>query len=68
MRDWIAPANRRWPLRQLLGCLEEHFPRGAMRGPHGRHVLIEYVMLRGVNDSLEDAERCAHPKICSVRF
>ena len=57
VRDWIAPVNRRWPLKELLGSLRRHFPRGSTRGPHGRHVLIEYVMLRGVNDSLEDAHR-----------
>ena len=57
VRDWIAPVNRRWPLRELVGSLHRHFPRGSTRGPHGRHVLIEYVMLRGVNDSLEDAHR-----------
>eukprot|EP00891_Asterochloris_glomerata_P001224 jgi/Astpho2/1224/gw1.00023.18.1_t len=57
VRDWIAPVNRRWPLKELLGSLHRHFPRGSTRGPHGRHVLIEYVMLRGVNDSLEDAHR-----------
>lgn len=49
----------RHPLRELLGALEELFPRGARSGRyrHGRHVLLEYVMLRGVNDSLEDAAR-----------
>lgn len=44
-------------MRVLIGALRELFPLGATPGPHGRHVLIEYVMLRGVNDSLEDAAR-----------
>jgi 23S rRNA (adenine2503-C2)-methyltransferase len=41
----------------LLAALRELFPRGATPGHHGRHVLIEYVMLKGVNDTLEDAQR-----------
>ena len=41
-----------------MGALEELYPRNAALRPRaGRHVLFEYVMLRGVNDSLEDAER-----------
>lgn len=42
----------RYPLAQLLGCLEELFPREG-KG----FVLIEYVMLKGVNDTAEDAQR-----------
>ena len=30
---------------------------GGVRGRASRHVLFEYVMLRGVNDSREDAQR-----------
>ena len=41
-----------------MGTLEELFPKhAAVRQRHGRHVLFEYVMLQGVNDSLEDARR-----------
>ena len=41
-----------------MGTLEELFPKhAAIRQRHGRHVLFEYVMLQGVNDSLEDARR-----------
>ncbi len=50
----------RYPLGELLGALEELFPkqaRPAQRGRHGRHVLLEYVMLRDINDSLSDAAR-----------
>lgn len=54
MRDWIVPVNRRHPLRELLGALAELYPRG---NPQKRRVLIEYVMLGGVNDTLEDAQR-----------
>ncbi len=47
-----------------MGALEDLYPKDrdprgsdAARGRAGRHVLFEYVMLRGVNDSLEDAAR-----------
>ncbi len=48
--------NRKWPLESLIGSLRELFPRNPAKS-HPRHVLIEYVMLRDVNDSLEDAHR-----------
>lgn len=42
-----------------MGALQELFPKDATtaRARHGRHVLLEYVMLRGVNDSSLDAAR-----------
>ena len=41
-----------------MGALRELFPKhGTVRQHHGRHVLFEYVMLQGINDSLEDARR-----------
>lgn len=57
IRDWIAPVNRRWPLSDLLDTLHELYPRALPGGPRPhrgkrRHVLFEYVMLRGVNDSV----------------
>ena len=42
----------RWPLDVLVGALQKWFPRGGERS-----VFIEYVMLRDVNDTLEDAHR-----------
>lgn len=48
----------RYPLSELMAALEELYPKNAgVRARAGRHVLFEYVMLRGVNDSVEDAER-----------
>jgi len=41
-----------------MGALRELFPKHASaKQHHGRHVLFEYVMLQGINDSLEDARR-----------
>lgn len=39
---------------ELISCLEELYP---ITDKSRRTVLIEYVMLKGVNDSLADAER-----------
>jgi len=53
VRGQLMPVNRRYPLRELRAALER-FP---LR-PRER-VTIEYVLLRGINDSLEDAARLA---------
>ncbi|GLI63461.1 hypothetical protein VaNZ11_006434 [Volvox africanus] len=55
VRDWIVPTNRRYPLDQLLGALRESFPYDKRKGDD--FVVIEYVLLAGVNDTLEDAQR-----------
>lgn len=55
VRDWLCPVNRRWPLAVLLGALARDFPRGVTTSRH--FVLIEYVMLLGVNDTVDDAHR-----------
>jgi 23S rRNA (adenine2503-C2)-methyltransferase len=51
VRDWIMPINRRYPLQVLMDTLREYPLR-----PHER-ITFEYVMLRDVNDSLDDARR-----------
>lgn len=51
LRDRIMPVNRRYPLKELLGVCRE-FPL-----PGRRKVTFEYVMLGGLNDTLEDARR-----------
>jgi hypothetical protein len=59
VRDWLCPVNRRWPLAALLGALARDYPRRP-NGAASRHfVLTEYVMLSGVNDTLDDARRSA---------
>lgn len=54
IRDWIVPVNRKHGhnLASLMSCLEDHFPTAGERS-----VLIEYVMLKGINDTDEDATR-----------
>lgn len=52
-RDAIMPINRRWPIAELMKACREFPVR------NGRRITFEYVLLRGVNDSLEDADRLA---------
>ncbi|KAL3159059.1 hypothetical protein ABBQ32_011057 [Trebouxia sp. C0010 RCD-2024] len=56
VRKRIVPVNRKWPLHTLVAALQDTFPRRVGKS-HPRHVLIEYVMLKDVNDTLEDAHR-----------
>lgn len=41
----------------MLGTLARDYPRGDCAAASRHFVLIEYVMLRGINDTLEDAHR-----------
>ncbi|KAJ9708982.1 hypothetical protein PVL29_000800 [Vitis rotundifolia] len=52
VRNWVMPINRKYNLSLLLQTLREE-----LRSKHNYKVLFEYVMLAGVNDSLEDARR-----------
>ncbi|XP_022891487.1 uncharacterized protein LOC111406332 [Olea europaea var. sylvestris] len=52
VRNWVMPINRKYNLEMLLGTLREE-----LRLKHNYKVLFEYVMLAGVNDSIEDAKR-----------
>ena len=51
LRDRIMPVNRKYPLKELLQACRQ-FPL-----PSRRKITIEYVLLGGVNDSLDDAKR-----------
>ncbi|XP_010533939.1 PREDICTED: uncharacterized protein LOC104809600 isoform X2 [Tarenaya hassleriana] len=52
VRNWIMPINRKYKLAVLLETLREE-----LRSKNNYKVLFEYVMLAGVNDSMDDAER-----------
>ncbi|KAL1565623.1 23S rRNA (adenine(2503)-C(2))-methyltransferase [Salvia divinorum] len=52
VRNWVMPINRKYNLELLLGTLREE-----LRLKRHYKVLFEYVMLAGVNDSVEDAKR-----------
>jgi len=51
VRDRIMPINRKWPIATLIQAARA-FPLA-----HGKKVTFEYVLLAGVNDSDQDAER-----------
>ncbi len=50
-RERLMPIAARWPLEDLLAALRA-FPL-----ERGRRITFEYVMLAGINDSIEDARR-----------
>jgi len=52
-RDALMPVNRRFPLAQLMAMCR------ALPIPQRRRITFEYVMLAGVNDSIDDAQRLA---------
>ncbi|XP_076935081.1 uncharacterized protein LOC143601586 [Bidens hawaiensis] len=52
VRNWIMPINRKYNLTLLLDTLREELSL-----KHKYKVLFEYVLLAGVNDSIDDAKR-----------
>ncbi|OOY08279.1 23S rRNA (adenine(2503)-C(2))-methyltransferase RlmN [Thioclava sp. F36-7] len=52
VRDKLVPINKRWNIEALLNALRE-YPRLS----NSERITFEYVMLKGVNDSDEDARR-----------
>ncbi len=52
VRDKLVPINRKWNIATLLDALRE-YPRLS----NSERITFEYVMLKGVNDSDEDARR-----------
>ena len=55
VRSEIMPVNKKWPIARLLAALR------AYPLERRRRITFEYVLLAGVNDSDEDAERLAQP-------
>ena len=51
LRDRLAPINQRYPLEVLLDACKR------LPLKHRERITFEYVMLRGVNDSIDDAKR-----------
>jgi 23S rRNA (adenine2503-C2)-methyltransferase len=50
LRDELVPINRKWPIHQLLEAC-----RAYPGLSNAKRITFEYVMLKGVNDSLADA-------------
>ena len=54
VRDYIMPVNKAYPLKILLDvCRRSPLPAG-------RRITFEYVLLKDVNDTREDAKRLTH--------
>ncbi len=51
VRNRLVPLNRRYPIAELIRAGQRYSSRT------GRRVSLEYVLIAGVNDSLEDAGR-----------
>jgi 23S rRNA (adenine2503-C2)-methyltransferase len=51
LRDQLVPLNRKYPIRELLDACR-NYPGVS----NARRITFEYVMLKGINDSLVDAK------------
>jgi 23S rRNA (adenine2503-C2)-methyltransferase len=52
LRDQIVPINRKYPIKELLQACRD-YPGVS----NSRRITFEYVMLKGVNDSMADAKQ-----------
>lgn len=50
LRDELVPINKKYPLKELLDACR-NYPGAS----NARRITFEYVMLKGINDKLEDA-------------
>jgi 23S rRNA (adenine2503-C2)-methyltransferase len=51
LRDHLVPINKKWPIAELMAACRD-YPGLS----NARRITFEYVMLKGVNDSLADAK------------
>jgi 23S rRNA (adenine2503-C2)-methyltransferase len=52
LRDILVPINKKYPIKELMKACHYYLNAGTQE----RHILFEYVMLDGINDSLENAK------------
>ena len=52
LRDILVPINKKYPIKELMKACHYYLNAGTQE----RHILFEYVMLEGVNDSIENAK------------
>lgn len=53
LRSSLVPLNNRYPLAEVIDACREYFER------KGRRVTIEWALMKGTNDSVEQAEKLA---------
>ncbi|MCL2474079.1 MAG: 23S rRNA (adenine(2503)-C(2))-methyltransferase RlmN [Alphaproteobacteria bacterium] len=69
LRDELIPINKKYPIKELLKACK-NYPAAS----NSRRITFEYVMLKGVNDSMADAKelirllRGIHAKINLIPF
>ena len=51
VREQIMPVNKKWPLKELLPAVREFSEK------HGRMVTLEFILIDGINDSLDQAQK-----------
>ena len=52
IRDQLIPINRKYPIQDLMAAVREYIVKRS-----NKRVLIEYVLLAGINDTIQDARR-----------
>jgi len=53
VRDRLMPINKKYPLEKLIAACEDYVRSG------GRMITLEYILMAGVNDGLNDADGLA---------
>jgi 23S rRNA (adenine2503-C2)-methyltransferase len=64
-RDRLMPINRKYPLEKLMEACHQYLPAP------GRRITFEYILIKGVNDSVDDAKRLAkllRPIRCKINL
>lgn len=52
LRDQLVPLNKKYPISSLIAVCKEH-----TSGPDKRHIMLEYLLLAGVNDQMQHAKQ-----------
>ena len=55
LRNVLVPINKKYPIKELMAACDRYIEGKAQRA----HILYEYVMLEGVNDSMAEAKALA---------
>jgi 23S rRNA (adenine2503-C2)-methyltransferase len=53
LRSRLMPINRKYPLEKLVAACESYIRSG------GRMITLEYILIKGVNDGVDDADGLA---------
>ena len=64
-RNMLMPINRKYPIEDLLDTCSR------IQLPKGRKITMEYIVIKGINDTLEDAKRLAkllRPIRCKINL